>query len=96
MAHWRNVFPGRILDMPYEALVESQEASTRQLLAFCDLPWNDTCLHFENNPAPVNTPNAWQVRAPVYRTAIKRWKKYEPQLRELQELLSGAGIALVP
>jgi len=96
MAHWQRMFPGRILEMPYEALVESQEASTRRLLAFCNLPWNDACLHFENNPAPVNTPNAWQVRAPVYRTAIKSWKKYEPQLRELQELLTRSGIALTP
>jgi tetratricopeptide (TPR) repeat protein len=96
MAHWKNVFPGRILEMHYETLVASQEASSRQLLEFCDLSWNDACLHFENNPAPVNTPNAWQVRSAVYQTAINRWKVYEPQMRHLQELLTGSGIALAP
>ncbi|OOG59448.1 sulfotransferase [Rhodanobacter sp. C03] len=94
MAHWQCVFPGRILEMDYETLVESQEASSRRLLEFCGLSWNDACLSFENNPAPVNTASAVQVRAPVYRSALKRWKKYEPQLRALQALLDEAGIKL--
>ncbi|WP_430391716.1 sulfotransferase [Dyella sp. 20L07] len=92
MAHWQKAFPGRILEVHYEALVDNQEESSRELLAFCNLPWNDACLRFEDNPAPVNTASAVQVRAPVYRTALKRWKKYEPQLGELIRLLSDAGI----
>jgi hypothetical protein len=94
MRHWQRVFPGRIFELHYEELVESQEAVTRQLLDFCGLPWNDACLQSERNASPVNTPNAWQVRAPVYRSALGRWKHYEPQLRELRELLEGSGIAL--
>ncbi|HEV2682332.1 MAG TPA: sulfotransferase [Rhodanobacter sp.] len=93
IAHWRNVLPGRILELPYESLVKAPVATARQLLAFCDLPWNDACLRSENNTAPVNTPNAWQVRAPIYRTAIGRWKHYEPQLHELQKLLAESGRA---
>ncbi len=94
MAHWKKVLPGRILELPYESLVEAPETTARQLLAFCDLPWNDACLRSESNTAPVNTPNAWQVRAPIYRTAIHRWKHYEPQLRELRKLLAEAGVGL--
>jgi Flp pilus assembly protein TadD len=93
MAHWQCAFPGRILEMDYESLIESQEGSSRQLLEFCDLSWNDTCLDFESNPAPVHTASAVQVREPVYRTAMKRWKKYEPQLSELMELLTESGIS---
>ena len=94
MAHWRKAFPGRILEVQYETLVDSQEAVSRELLAFCDLPWDDACLRFEENPAPVNTASAVQVRAPVYRTALKRWKKYEPQLGPLLDLLRSEGIAI--
>jgi len=94
MAHWRKAFPGRILEVQYETLVDSQEAVSRELLAFCDLPWDDACLRFEENPAPVNTASAVQVRAPVYRTALKRWKKYEPQLGPLLDLLRSEGIAV--
>jgi tetratricopeptide (TPR) repeat protein len=96
MTHWQNAFPGRILEMEYETLVESQESSSRQLLEFCGLPWNDACLRFEDNPAPVNTASAVQVRSPIYRTALKRWKKYEPQLGELMHVLSDAGIPVNP
>lgn len=92
IAHWRQVLPGRILEMRYETLVDSQEASTRQLLAFCNLPWHDDCLRFENNQAPVNTASVVQVREPVYRTSLQRWKKYGPKLHELQDLLNAAGI----
>jgi tetratricopeptide (TPR) repeat protein len=94
MAHWHRVFPGRILEVSYEELVDAQEAVVRRLLAFCDLPWDDACLQSERNAAPVNTPNAWQVRAPVYRTAMGRWKQYESQLGDLRALLANAGIGV--
>ncbi|OOG59450.1 sulfotransferase [Rhodanobacter sp. C03] len=94
MAHWQRVLPGRILEVAYETLVDSQEASSRQLLEFCGLPWNDACMHFEANPTPVATASAVQVRAPIYRSALKRWKKYGPQLNELRDLLNEAGISI--
>ncbi len=92
MAHWKRVFPGRILEVEYETLVDTQEASTRQLLEYCDLPWSDACLRFEQNGAPVTTASSVQVRAPIYRSSIRRWKKYESQLTELRNLLTNAGI----
>jgi tetratricopeptide (TPR) repeat protein len=94
IAHWQRVLPGRILQVQYEDLVESQEASTRQLLDFCQLSWNDACLQFERNAAPVNTASVVQVRSPIYRGALNRWKKYEPQLEELLDILSNAGIGV--
>jgi hypothetical protein len=92
MAHWRRVFPGRFLEVQYETLVDTQESSSRQLLECCGLPWHDACLHFEENPSPVTTASAVQVRAPIYRGALKRWKKCEAQLTELRDLLVSAGI----
>ena len=92
MAHWQRVFPGRILEVQYETLVDSQEASTRQLLEFCQLSWDGRCLQFEHNAAPVNTASVVQVRSPIYRSSLRRWKKYEPQLGELKAVLAAAGI----
>lgn len=94
MAHWRRVFPGRVLEVQYEELVQEQEAGTRRLLAFCGLPWDDACLHFEANEAPVGTASALQVREPMYRDALQRWKHYEPQLQALKDLLGEQGIDL--
>jgi tetratricopeptide (TPR) repeat protein len=94
IAHWRDVLPGRILEVSYESLVETPETSVRQVLAFCGLSWDEACLRSESNTTPVNTPNAWQVRAPIYKTAVGRWRHYAPQLGALRELLAGAGIPL--
>ncbi|MEP6897691.1 MAG: sulfotransferase [Rhodanobacter sp.] len=92
MAHWKQVLPGRIMEIDYETLVDSQEAKSRELLDFCDLPWDEVCMNFERNPAPVATASAVQVRAPIYRNALERWRKYEPQLSDLHDLLSKAGV----
>lgn len=92
MAHWRRVLPGRILELSYEALVGEQEENTRRLLDFCGLPWEEACLRFEQNAAPVATASAVQVRQPMYNTAIGRWKRYEPELAALRALLAAAGV----
>jgi tetratricopeptide (TPR) repeat protein len=92
MAHWQRVLPGRVLEVSYEALVENQEAETRRLLEHCGLPWEDACLAFEQNAAPVATASAVQVRAPMYRFAVGRWRLYAPHLAELQALLASAGV----
>lgn len=87
MAHWRRLFPGRILEVDYEALVDNQEAVTRKVLAHCGLAWDEHCRSFETNPTPVDSASAVQVRAPVHRQALARWKRYRSQLAELEQLL---------
>jgi tetratricopeptide (TPR) repeat protein len=94
MVHWRQAIPGRILEIDYESIVDDQEGSTRRLLDFCGLPWDDACMRFQDNQAPVATASATQVRAPIYRSALQRWKRYETQLGGLRELLENAGIAV--
>ncbi len=94
IAHWKCTLPGRILEVQYEDLVNTQEASTRQLLSFCGLSWHEACVHFERNNAPVNTASAVQVREPIYHSALQRWRKYESQLAGLRTLLGEHGIRL--
>ena len=92
MAHWRHVLPGRILEIDYESLVDAPEATTRQLLAHCGLPWNDACLHFERNRAASSTASALQVRDPIHKAGVGRWKQYATQLAGLRDLLQANGI----
>jgi tetratricopeptide (TPR) repeat protein len=94
MAHWKRVLPGRLLEIDYETVVAGQEASSRKLLAHCDLPWNDSCLRFEENAAPTATASSLQVRSPIYRTSMQRWRKYEKELEPLRRLLEEAGVAI--
>jgi tetratricopeptide (TPR) repeat protein len=92
MAHWNAVLPGRILQVDYETLVTEQESTTRQLLAHCELAWNDACLDFQHNTAASATASTAQVREPMHRRAVGRWQNYRPWLGPLEKLLEQAGI----
>lgn len=94
MAYWARQFPGRVLEVSYEGVVEDQEGWTRRLLAHCNLPWDDACLRFHENTAAVSTPSATQVRRPLYRDAMARWRSYEAELEPVRRYFEAAGIAV--
>jgi tetratricopeptide (TPR) repeat protein len=88
MDYWRRVLPQeRFTEVKYETLIAHREAETRRLVAFCRLGWNDACLAPERNERIVKTASLWQARQPVYATSVGRWRRYEPWLGELRELL---------
>ena len=87
MAHWRRVLPAdRFLDVQYEELVADRDRVTRQMIDFCGLPWDEACMRPEENTRSVMTPSVWQVRQPVYKTSVARWKKCEPWLGSFAKL----------
>jgi len=92
MHFWEQQFPGRILQVRYESLIDEQEAQTRRLLEHCDLQWNEACLSFHENAAAVATPSATQVRQPLYRSALGRWRAYERYLQPVIEYFESEGI----
>jgi Flp pilus assembly protein TadD len=94
MAFWRNALPGRVLELRYEDLIADQEGETRRLLAHCGLEWSDACIDFHTNSAPVSTPSAAQVRRPIYRDSVARWKQHAQVLEPVRRYFEEAGIAL--
>jgi tetratricopeptide (TPR) repeat protein len=93
MAHWRRVLPaGRILDVRYEDVVADLEGQARRIIAHCGLPWDDRCLAFHKTDRPVRTASATQVRKPIYKSAIGRWRVYEPHLGPLLEALGRTSV----
>ncbi len=91
MAHWRRVLPAQsILDVRYEDVVADLEGQARRIVAYCGLPWDERCLSFHETDRPVRTASATQVRQPIYKSAVGRWRAYEAQLGPL---LRALGIA---
>jgi hypothetical protein len=89
MDHWRRVVPeGVVLEVQYENLVSDFESQARRLLAHCGLGWDDRCLAFHDAPRVVRTASATQVRRPLYRGSIGRWRSYELWLGPLFDALS--------
>ncbi len=87
MEHWSRVLPGRVVDVVYEKLVADPETEIRRLLAACSLPWDDACLRFHENPRTVSTASSNQVRQPIYKSSLQRWRRYEKHLGPLLEAL---------
>jgi hypothetical protein len=87
MAHWQRVLPGRIPASDYEMLVADQEPQTRRLLGLLGLPWDPACLEFHKTERIVRTASVSQVRNPMYRSSVARWKPYEAELQPVIEVL---------
>ena len=90
MQHWATVLPGRFLDVAYEDVTSELEREARRIVEYLGLPWEDACLAFHRNSAAVSTASAIQVREPVYRRSVDRWRRYESQLQPTIEVLRDA------
>ena len=90
MSHWHNLFPDEIFTVQYEDLVLDQETVSRQLIDYLGLEWDEKCLDFHHNERDVRTVSNIQVRQPMYKNSIDRWKRYEKHLQPLVEVLEQA------
>ncbi|MDX8401542.1 MAG: sulfotransferase, partial [Mariprofundaceae bacterium] len=90
MAHWREVLPrDRFYEIDYERLVADPEEEVGRLLDFCGLPWSDACLRFHESRRAVRTTSVAQVRRPIYRSSVARWKPFATHLEPLRLALAG-------
>lgn len=92
--HWRKVLGQRLVEVNYEDLVTEPETETRRLLGELDLPFEEACLHFDKNVAPVATASSVQVREKVHTRSVEKWKKFERQLQPLREQLEQGGVKI--
>ncbi len=83
MDHWGAVLPVPIHHVDYEETVNDLESVAARLLSACGLDWEPACLEFHRTLRPVRTASITQVRQPVYRHSVARWRNYEPALAEL-------------
>jgi len=84
MQHWQAVLPpGVMLDVQYEDVVADLETQARRIIAHCGLQWTDACLEFHKTDRPVHTASVVQVRQPIYRSSVGRWKPYKALLQPL-------------
>jgi hypothetical protein len=71
-------------------VVDDLEGQARRLIDYCGLPWDDRCVAFHQTSRRVATASAVQVRKPLFRSSLQRWRKYEaslaPLLRELGDI----------
>ncbi len=64
---WEQRYPEHCRKQSYEALQLDPEGQIRELLAFCNLPFDESCLNFHTAVRSVRTASAAQVRQPLRR-----------------------------
>ena len=88
MQYWHRVLPqGKILDVHYEDVVADVESQARTMLVHVGLPWDDNCLEFYKNKRQVKTASVAQVRKPIYKTSVARWRRFQEHLGPLMKIV---------
>jgi len=93
MAHWHRIFPGQILDLPYEDMVADVETASRQLAEFCGLDWTPAMARPDLAADQVLTLSASQLRQPVHSRSVGGWRKHA---ETLQPFIAGLDPGLWP
>jgi len=90
MEHWRAALPLDMFDLQYESMVQDQEGTTRALLEFVGVDWDEHVRDFHKTERAVRTASVTQVRQPIYATSAQKWRRYERHLAPLLAVLDPA------
>ena len=93
MQHWQQTFPGEILQINYEDVVDNLEGSARKMLDYIGVDWEPEVLNFNQLERSIKTASVWQVRQPIYKTSKEKWKRYE---KYLAPLIKGTNAKIAP
>ncbi len=87
MNHWDKVLPNKVLRVNNEDVVDDLEGEVARLLEFLELPFEESCVRFYETDRLVRTPSSEQVRKPVNKSGMGRWKPYAKNLGALVDNL---------
>jgi len=100
MNHWNKVLPNRILRVNNEDIIDDLEGQVKRMLDFLELPFEESCIKFYETDRSVRTASSEQVRKPINKSGMDRWKPYAKNLKTLvdnldEDLLKPEDIALI-
>jgi tetratricopeptide (TPR) repeat protein len=87
MNHWDKVLPGKVLRVKNEDVVDDLEGQVTRMLEFIGIPFEEECISFYKTERLVRTPSSEQVRKPVNKDGMERWKPYAKYLKPLLNVL---------
>ncbi len=100
MNHWDEVLPNKILRVNNEDIIEDLEGQVKRMLEFIEVPYEEECISFYETDRSVRTASSEQVRRPINKEGMERWKPYSKHLKPLinslgEELLRPEDVALL-
>lgn len=100
MGFWRAILPrlrNRWMEIRYETVVQGLEPSSREVLAFLGIGWDDVVLRFHEHAQTkaLRSPSYAEVTKPVSKAAVGRWRNYrkylEPYVSKLEPFVRAYG-----
>ena len=85
MNHWDKVLPGKVLRVNNEDVIDDLEGQVKRILNFIEIPFEESCVSFYKTERSVRTASSEQVRQPINRKGMGRWKPYAKHLKPLVE-----------
>ena len=80
--------------------IDDLEGQVKRIIDYLELPFEKECISFYNTKRSVRTASSEQVRKPINKDGVERWKPYSKKLKPLvdclgEELLKPEDIALI-
>ncbi|HET7885005.1 MAG TPA: sulfotransferase [Bradyrhizobium sp.] len=86
--HWKvTLSPDVLMEIDYEEVVRDQSGTSRRMIDFVGLDWDDEVLRFHASQVPSATASAVQVRRPIYTSSIGKWRHHADRLGPLRQRL---------
>jgi len=81
MEFWNSKKNNNILNVKYEELINDNENKIREIINYCELDWEESCLSFHSNKTPIKTMSTAQARKPIYKSSLNIFDKYKKHLK---------------
>lgn len=92
MEFWRLTYSEKFIEIDYENLTEHPEETIRQILEYCELPYEQNCVDFQNSDRVVLTASQDQVKRGMYTGSSEEWRKYSDYIQPILKKLNDYGI----
>ena len=87
MIFWNQKFSCFIHEANYEKILSNQLEESKKIIEFCGLDWEEECLNFHENKAPIKTMSTAQARKPLYKSSLNSYEKFSPYLETLNKII---------
>ena len=84
---WKKIFKEEILTIKYENLIDDPETQIKNMIYYCDLEWDPSCLNHHQNKSVIKTASISQARKPIYKSSKNLNQNYAQHLGEMFALL---------
>ena len=90
MAHWRALMPDVMHTVSYEKLVTDSRAVIEDILDYCDLSFEESCLQSFLKADTAGRAGGIRSRHEMRAQSIGHWRNYEEQMRPVAAVLNDA------